>query len=295
MSDLPHCRPAEWPNSPPHRFASHVRRSPEGCRVAVIGLPDDLGVRLNGGRAGASEGPRAFRAALSRYGVAEPGDWRWPGVFDSGDVIPASGDGPEALSETHMRVEAVAARVLDAGLLPIGIGGGHDLTLPLLRALSTRHRPLSAVYFDPHLDVREAAGSGMAFRRVLDEGLASPVVVHGMNPVVNTREHLRFFQAHGGVVAPADAKPAFSAPGVYVSLDLDVLDASHAPGVSAMNPCGWSVARAEAAAFEAGRSPHVLAFDIMELNPAHDEQECTARVAAHLFLTFLRGFAERSP
>lgn len=295
MSALPHCRPAAWPKSPPHRFASRVRQEPRGCRVAIIGLPDDLGVRLNGGRAGAADGPRAFRAALSCYGVAEPSGWEWPSVFDAGDVIPASGDGPEALHETHRRIEAAAVAILDAGLLPIGIGGGHDLTLPLVRAVSSRNRPLNAVYFDPHLDVREAAGSGMAFRRILDEGLASSVIVHGMKPAVNSREHVEFFQTHGGVVAPADAKPAFDAPGAYVSFDLDVLDASHAPGVSAMNPCGWSIGRAEAAAFEAGRSPHVRGFDIMELNPAHDEQGRTARVAAHLFLTFLRGFAERAP
>ena len=37
MSALPHCRPAEWPKSPPHRFASRVRQEPRGCRVAIIG------------------------------------------------------------------------------------------------------------------------------------------------------------------------------------------------------------------------------------------------------------------
>ena len=71
---IPHCSPPVWPEAiPASRFASLIRRaSPEGCRIGLIGLADDLGVRLNNGRPGAREGPRAFRAALARYGVADP-------------------------------------------------------------------------------------------------------------------------------------------------------------------------------------------------------------------------------
>jgi hypothetical protein len=52
-----------------------------------------------------------------------------------------------------------------------------------------------------------------------------------------------------------------------VSLDLDVIDQAFAPGVSAMNPCGWSPARAENWVRAAGAEPDVRAFDIMELSP----------------------------
>ena len=41
------------------------------------------------------------------------------------------------------------------------------------------------------------------------------------------------------------------------------------------------------------RSPHIRCFDIMELNPAFDPDGRTARLAAHLFLSFLRDFAKR--
>ena len=65
------------------------------------------------------------------------------------------------------------------------------------------------------------------------------------------------------------------------------------PGVSALNPAGWTVRDAEAWVRACGADPRVRCFDIMELNPAHDPDGRTARVAAHLFLTFLASFAQR--
>lgn len=89
--------------------------------MGLIGLADDLGVRLNSGRPGAKGGPSAFRAALARYGSS---DAAWPGVFDAGDVDPAPGDDAAALDRTHARVTEAVAALLDAGLLPVGVGGG---------------------------------------------------------------------------------------------------------------------------------------------------------------------------
>jgi len=81
----------------------------------------------------------------------------------------------------------------------------------------------------------------------------------------------------------------------FVSFDLDVLDAAHAPGVSAPNPAGWSTREAERAVLACGADARVRCFDLMELCPTHDEGDRTARVAAHLFLAFLAGFAARRP
>src|SRR5262249_12704898 len=170
--EVPFTKPGVWPDGmDPSRMASHVHQTlPIACRVAILGLADDLGVRLNHGRPGAAGGPPAFRAALARYGVAPPAGWTWPVVVDAGDIVPAPGHDEAALHETHNRVTAAVSAVLDAGLFPIGIGGGHDLTFPFVRAIAHRRRtgarPLTGVYFDAHLDVRETAGSGMAFRRL---------------------------------------------------------------------------------------------------------------------------------
>ncbi|HTV22665.1 MAG TPA: hypothetical protein VMG12_28445, partial [Polyangiaceae bacterium] len=68
--------PGTWPEVRAGRFASTLRPDPEGCRCALLGLADDLGVKLNGGRVGARGGPSAFRAALARYGVTWDGERR---------------------------------------------------------------------------------------------------------------------------------------------------------------------------------------------------------------------------
>jgi formiminoglutamase len=314
-AQIPNTTLPQWPRDiPPGRFASLIRTDdPRGCRVGLIGLADDLGVKLNGGRPGAIQGPAAFRAALSRYGVADPAGWTWPTVFDAGDIIPAAGDTESSLHETHHRITEAVTAMLDLGLLPVGIGGGHDLTFPFVRAIAQRHpKPLAGLYFDAHLDVRPTVGSGMPFRRLVEDCGVERLFIRGMNLLANSAEHVNWFTTHGGRIIPGEAPPtpdrgqqsdggathgdpAGSLPlgDLFISVDLDVLDAAHAPGVSAINPCGWAPPPLEAWARLAGASPRIHCFDIMELSPPHDEGGRTARIAAHLFLSFLRGLAER--
>jgi len=155
---IPHCAPPDWPEPiAPGRFASLVRTdTPDGCAVALLGLADDTGVALNGGRPGARDGPDALRHALARLGGAQPASGTWPIVFDAGNIIAG-----ETLDETHERVTSATSALIELGLSPIGIGGGHDLTFPFVRAMTQHCAPMTGVYLDPHLDVRDEPGSGM--------------------------------------------------------------------------------------------------------------------------------------
>lgn len=291
MKPIPHLVPARWPaHLSPARFASTFRTdSPDGCRIALLGIPDDRGVGMNHGRPGAARGPAAFREALCRYGAAASAAGELPRVFDAGDIAVSN-----TLQETHRRVTAATGALLDAGLFPIAIGGGHDLTYPFVRAIATRYPQPTGLYFDAHLDVRETPGSGMPFRRLIEDCGVRALHLHGFRPLVNSAAHLAWFQAHGGRIHPDRARVVLpKAKHLFVSFDLDVLDAAHAPGVSALNPAGWTVREAEAWVRACGANRTVRCFDLMELNPAHDADGRTARVAAHLFLSFLRGFAER--
>lgn len=293
---IPFTTPPVWPEPiTPGRFASLVRRdSPSGCAIGLLGLPDDTGVSLNNGRPGARDGPRAFREALAKFGVSDPAGGRWPQVFDAGDVMPGGN-----IHVTHQRVTEAAGAIVDAGLFPIAVGGGHDLTFPFVRALSARARgPLAGVYADAHLDVRETVGSGMPFRKLVEECRVERLMVFGLLPFVNSAEHVAWFESHGGrIAARSTGEPDLNgfagAFPTFASFDMDVLDAAYAPGVSALNPAGWTSKDAEAWVRAAGACRQVRCFDIMELNPVHDVNGQTARLAAMLFLTFLRGYAER--
>lgn len=308
---IPHCTPGVWPSDlPTSRFAAHVHQAmTTGCRVAILGLPDDTGVRLNSGRPGAAGGPRTFREALSRYGVSTPDGFNWPKVFDAGDVTPAPGHGADAMLETHMRIREATTAILKLGLFPIAIGGGHDLTLPFVRAVvehtcSADEEVFGGIYFDAHLDVRNTPGSGMAFRRLVEDHAVGPLLIAGFNPLANAREFVRWFLDHDGEIADPDwtsqlsaeqgAPPAWLSPladcdHLFCSFDLDCLDASQAPGVSAMNPDGLGVADAARAVFTVACDPRLRCLDFMEFSPAHDEGGRTGRVLAHLFLYALMG------
>jgi formiminoglutamase len=291
MTRIPHTQPAKWPAKiPPGRWAAAIRRdSPAGCAIALLGLPDDTGVKLNHGRPGAAAGPTAFRAALAGFGAADPAVGKLPRVYDAGDIRRG-----RSLEETHARVTTATAALLRLGLFPVAVGGGHDLTFPFVRAIADRFPRPAGLYFDAHLDVRPTRGSGMPFRKLVEECGVSALHLHGFRPLANSREHLAWFKAHGGRIHPDRAKVALP-PGrsFFVSFDLDVLDAAHAPGVSALNPDGWTVRQAAAWVRACGADRRVRCFDLMELNPIHDLERRTARVAVHLFLTFLAGFAQR--
>lgn len=325
MSVVPHTVPGLWPPVLDTRFASRIERDVKaflGDRghaavpaLAILGLADDTGVALNRGRAGAAGGPGAFRAALARYGGMydreRDAEITVP-VVDAGDVLPARGDGEDALLETHERVREAAAALYAAGLMPVFVGGGHDLTLPTVRAFAeASDGPVGGINVDAHLDVRERVGSGMAFRRLLDEGRLDPrrFVTFGAARFVHDAEHVRWLRDLGATVIGVDRARAGedemtrafecatgsgdAAPRCFVTIDLDAIDVAHAPGVSATNPDGLDVRTVTALAERAGRSPAVRHFDLMELSPPHDTDGRTARLAALLFLHFLAGFAER--
>ena len=316
MSDrtrlLEYTQPGVWPPRRRGRLAARIHdlhaggdsRLSESARpaggypargLALIGLADDQGVRLNGGRPGAAQGPDAFRSGLAGYGSAESVGLQGldAPILDLGNVIPG-----RDLHETHERVTATVSAALEFDLMPIGIGGGHDLTFPEVRALiDSRFRPagqrVDGVYFDAHLDVREEDGSGMPFRRLIEHGGLGRLSLFGFDPLVNSREHLDWFLANGGELAEWSSAQWPRARAQFVSICLDVLDIAQAPGVSAPNPAGWSVQRLADYAEAAGGQSSVCCLDLMELSPPYDTDGRTARVAAYLFLRFLSGFADR--
>ena len=262
---------------------------PDGCDVALLFIPDDEGIRRNHGRPGAAEGPAGVCEALMRYGVREPGGITWPRVFDAGQIMPAGED----LEETHRRVTEATGALVDAGMLPIAIGGGHDLTFPFVRALCDRGLVDAGVYLDAHLDVRAEVGSGMPFRRLVEDCGVRELHALGIDRFAAAAEHVAWFAENGGRIDDLEPGDPMPGTGSFLSLDLDVLDQAFAPGVSATNPAGWSPIAVERWVAAAGRDPKVRCFDIMELSPPHDPEQHTARLAARMLMVFLEAFASR--
>ena len=154
---------------------------PEGA-VVLVGFASDEGVRRNGGRVGAAAGPAALRQALAS--LSDPG---CP-VFDAGDVVVDDGD----LEGGQARLGALVAAVLDAGGLPVVLGGGHAVAYGSY--LGWAGRPgWGVLNVDAHFDLRVAdrATSGTPFAQMAaDEASAArdlAYAVAGISRANNTR------------------------------------------------------------------------------------------------------------
>jgi formiminoglutamase len=273
-----------------------------------VGFPVDEGVRRNGGRVGAAEGPGAIRRHLYRLSP----DPRKHDAFvellehtiDLGDLT-STGN----LEADQQALGEVIGELLQRECVPIILAGGHETTYGHFLAYVRANRPVSVINWDAHPDVRpllEGLGhSGSPFRQVLNHGAeACPgYTVLGLNPHAVARSHLEWLSAHRGSFAFRDAVNVEQIDSTYANLskdvlvtfDLDAVDASLAPGVSAPATPGLSSELWLEAAFRAGTCEHVRSMDIVELNPRLDVDDRTARLAAVTVWHFLSGLVERRP
>ena len=121
-----------------HRFDS--RPMLEGSRVALFGVNDG---RRSGDNEGCVGAPDAIRHWL--YQLVPPSGWQ-PTV-DLGDIRAGVTE-----DDTYSAVQSVIAELVEMGIVPVVLGGGHDLTIPMYRALESVGRPMNLVTVDPRLD-----------------------------------------------------------------------------------------------------------------------------------------------
>lgn len=264
--------------------------------ICLIGFASDEGVRRNHGRPGAAAGPAALREQLASLAA------RVGPVADCGDVKVLDADleaGQQALAEG-------AAAVLDAGGLPVVLGGGHEVAwasyLGLSRSAdgardSVRHGVFN---LDAHFDLRteERATSGTPFLQMAhaeaDRGRTLNYAVAGISPVNNTPVLFRAAEELGVAVlldedcADAAAVDIFvdafieRTDRIHLTIDLDCLPAAVAPGVSAPAGFGIELATARRICGRIGASGKLALLDIAELNPGLDVDHRTARTGARL-------------
>lgn len=264
-------------------------------------------------RSGARFGPRAIREAS---GQLRPHHWDESKleppydklrIVDYGDldVFP----GYVAQSIAHLQTEL--ARIFEADVFPVVLGGDHSSTLPVLRACAVKHGKLSLVHFDAHPDFWEAAAPerpihhGTTFRLAVQEGILDPassvqVGIRGSlsaNLIDEARAagfHLitgEEFAESGVEETIRDINRLVHGP-TYVSLDIDSVDPAFAPGTGTPEVAGLT-SREIMALVRGLRGLDLVAFDVVEVAPAYDSAEITALLAANLVYEFLLVLAER--
>jgi agmatinase len=271
-----------------------------GLEVALIGVPMDLGVT---NRAGARFGPRAVRT-IERIGPYEYVLRMVPSaacrLADVGDVPLSSRFSLEAC---HHDIESFYNKVMDAGVIPLSVGGDHSISQSILKALG-RDRPVGMIHFDAHCDTGGPyEGSkfhhGGPFRQAVLDGVLDPerTVQIGIR---GSTEFLWEFSYESGMTVihaeevaqrgiPAVIEQARRVVGdgpVYVSFDVDCLDPVFAPGTGTPEVGGLTTREAiELLRGLAGLD--VIGGDVVEVAPQYDANTTTAQAGAQMLFEIL--------
>lgn len=251
--------------------------------IRLVGLPSDSNSSFERGPALA---PAAIRAALwsDRGNLACENGMEIGHDFDLAD----HGDLPlRETAEDDALIRAAIGDVLAAGAVPLALGGDHAMTHPVVQAVHARHGPLTILHFDAHPDLYadfegNPRSHASPFARIMESGLARRLVQVGIRTL---NRHCREQAERYGVeivplaeFTPA-AVPVLNGP-LYISIDLDGIDPSEAPGVSHPEPGGLTTR--EVLAVLRRQTAPVVGADIVELNPRFDQNERTAILAAKL-------------
>lgn len=269
--------------------------------AALLGFASDEGVRRNQGRPGAAKAPVALRRALAPLAFHLERD-----VFDAGDVTVADGN----LEDGQVRAGNAISGLIDAGALPVVLGGGHETAyasyLGVAGSAAVRGgKRLGVLNLDAHFDLRDepVATSGTPFlqmaRAEAVAGRELQYAVVGISEPNNTRTLFTTAERLGvRFLADEECSPervrgfvgAFldTVDVLYLTIDLDVLPAAVAPGVSAPASYGVPLPVIVDICRQVAASGKLLHLDVAELNPEFDVDSRTARVAARLVDTLLR-------
>lgn len=281
------------------------------AKCAIIGVPWDEG---NAGRNGANMGPRAVRDASSwffGYDAQRDFDlWEELPTVDLGD-IPVM---PPNASLTMNLIEDWIRSVRELGVLPLSIGGNHSLTIGAARGAATTVKKMGYISIDAHLDTAsdwggETLTSGCPTMRAAEihNVDAENVVVFGIHGWLNPRDQVQAAADNGirwygieeiqrlGVEKALDQaleRATDGVDGLYVSFDLDSIDASAFPGTGTPEPGGFTPREALAIARKLGQA-RPIAIDLVECAPIYDLSGISARMLCAVAMELLSGTVGR--
>jgi guanidinobutyrase len=271
--------------------------------VGFIGIPMDIGTSW---RSGTRMGPKQLReqsAMIRPYNIqtgAAPFDALY--CADLGDV-PIN---TFSLSDTIRLITDTYDAHLKNDFIPMGLGGDHTMTLPILRSIAKKHGPVALVHVDAHADVNdemfgERETHGTVFRRAYEEGLIVADKVHqiGLRGTGYTADD--FTEAAGWgfnqYIAPTlwhkslsplanDIREQIKDMPTYITYDIDSLDPSFAPGTGTPEIGGLTTMQAMEL-IRGLRGLNIVGCDLVEVSPPYDPSGNTALTGANLMFELL--------
>ncbi|GER67095.1 agmatinase [Weizmannia acidilactici] len=272
------------------------------AKLAVIGLPFDTAASY---RTGARFAPQAIRQSSMTLFPYHPVFGNYPfeetHAIDAGDVPVI----PHNIGRSYALMEERIGNLMEKGIIPIGLGGDHSVTLAGLRAAAKHFGPLAMIHFDAHTDTwdtyyGEKYWHGSTFIRAYEEGLLQPSKVFqlGIRGTLNhpgdveDSRRLGFhvittsgLDTKGFGAVLQEMKTAIGDTPCFLTFDIDFVDPSCAPGTGTMEAGGFS-SRETLKMVRALKGFHFVGFDLVEVLPQYDAGQITSLLAATLVHDF---------
>ncbi len=275
------------------------------AKAAILGIPYDMGTHPV--RIGSRQGPAAIREQSRLVRRFQPPDADFDpierlGVVDVGNVALTA----SRVEEAFERIEAAVSAIVQAGAIPVTMGGDGSVTLPQLRALHRRYPDLVVLHVDAHTDTYPGEGvdrynTATTFTRAAEEGLVD--VRHSLHvgargpvymPGVFDHTRAQGYELIDGVELFGSGLPEtlvrihrrLAGRPVYLCFDMDFFDPSCAPGVCTPT-WGGATAREGLALLQGLAGLDFVAFDVNTVSPPHDVGGMTAFLAATVILECL--------
>ncbi|MEH7501168.1 agmatinase [Neobacillus drentensis] len=271
----------------------------EESQVVLYGMPMDWTVSY---RPGSRFGPARIREVsigLEEYSAYLDRELEDVKYYDAGDIPLPFGNPQKSIDI----IEEFVDQVLDAGKFPLGMGGEHLVSWPVMKAVYKKYPDLAIIHFDAHTDLREQyegepLSHSTPIRKIAEHIGPSNVYSFGIRS--GMKEEFEWAKQNGmhiskfEVLEPLkEILPTLAGRPVYVTIDIDVLDPAHAPGTGTVD-CGGITSKELLASIHAiARSEvNVVGGDLVEVAPIYDSSEQTANTASKLIREMLLGWVK---
>ena len=289
----------------------------EGSKAIIVGAPFDSGTSY---RSGARFGPSALRVAdYSHQRGSRPHlalrvdplvDLK---VTDAGDVLMAPTETQRSLRALTTAIAGIARH----GIIPVVLGGDHTIAMADITGLAEHFGfgRIAVIHFDAHADTGDIEygslyGHGQPMRRLIESGAVrgDKFLQIGLRGYWPEPETLAWMAERGMrsyemteigsrglnvVLDEAFAIATTDTDGVFLSVDIDVVDPGMAPGTGTPEPGGLTARELLDAVRRIGRELPLVGLEVVEICPAYDHADVTALLGNRVILETLSGIARR--
>lgn len=272
----------------------------EESEAVLYGMPMDWTVSF---RPGSRFGPTRIREVsigLEEYSPYLDRELEEVKFYDAGDIPLPFGNPQRSID----MIEEFVDGVLDAGKFPLGMGGEHLVTWPVIKAMFKKYPDMAIIHMDAHTDLREDyEGEPLSHASIIRKSaeLIGPSNVYSFGIRSGLKEEFQWAKENGmhiskfEVLEPLkEALPQLAGRPVYVTIDIDVLDPAHAPGTGTVDCGGITSKELLASIHEIARSNvNVVGCDLVEVAPIYDPSEQTANTASKLIREMILGWVQK--